>query len=207
MDEARADAGSFGFASDLSPTGTAGSTTKASFSGDLSDVAQVLDDPKLVEVRLDAESADDGDDLIPPERRWRIDFSPGLTEGQYARQLDALGIELGVLTDDGKITYVSGVGRADAKARTAARGEEKRIYWTWNRGDLVKADKSLLANTGVASGDQVVLHFCTPETSKKLEALESQFKNRKPNEIEHTLFSVKQTFRGYEVYVVEQTTR
>lgn len=144
---------------------------------------------------------------VPESQRWQIDFPAGTTEAEYARQLAALGVELGVVRSDGTVEYLANPGEADPKRRTGPRADEKRIYWTWSKGNLVKADKSLLKNAGIDAGEGIILHLWPPATAEKLSKLEQEFKGRKPDDIFLTRFAVKRTFRGYEVYVKEQSGR
>jgi hypothetical protein len=189
------------------PLTEAADTALTDYAADLTALGPRLDDPSLGQETADAGTSDSGPTVVPRSRRWRLHFPSGLTEGQYARQLDSLGIELGVLGDDGKIQYVSSVGGAESKTRSAPRGDEKRLYLTWTRGDLEKADLAILKNAGINKADQIVLHICPTETEEKLLKLEQEFNGRKPAEIQFTLFSVKRTFRGYEVYVKDQVLR
>jgi hypothetical protein len=108
---------------------------------------------------------------------------------------------------DGTVEYLANPGEADPKRRTGPRADEKRIYWTWSKGSLVKADKSLLKNAGIDAGEDIILHLWPPATAEKLTKLEQEFKGRKPSDIFLTRFAVKRTFRGYEVYVEEQVGR
>ena len=138
---------------------------------------------------------------------WQINFASGVTEPEYARQLAALGVELGVVRDDGTVEYLSNPGKANPQRRVGPRAEEKRLYWTWSRGHLDKADKSLLKNAGIDAGDDLVLHLWPPATSDKLAVLERDYKGRQTKDIYRTRFATKRTFRGYEVYVEEQVAR
>ncbi len=152
-------------------------------------------------------AADRADDALPIDKRWQFVFSPGLTEGQYARQLAALGMELGVLETDGSLQYVKGFGGGETKNRRGAGNEDTRHYWTWEGGDLSRADGILLGNAGVRVADEVVLHFLPPETIDKLTQLEKDFQSRPVTEIRLTRFALKRTFRGYEVFVAEQVSK
>ncbi len=181
--------------------------TSTGFTADLTALGSELDDPSLGRQETGAGVSEAGPAEIPRSKRWRFQFSPGLTEGQYARQLDSLGIELGIFVDDVKIQYVSELAEAEYKKRSASRSDEKRVYLTWNRGDLEKADRAILANAGVAVKDHIVLHFCPAETVEQLAKLEQEYQGRKPTAIQLTVFSVERTFRGYEAYVMEQVPR
>jgi hypothetical protein len=144
---------------------------------------------------------------VPESQRWQISFPSGTTEVEYARQLAAFQVELGVVRPDGTVEYVASPGTADAKRRTGRRADESRVYWTWSQGNLVKADKSLLRHAGIDAGDDLILHLWSPATAEKLTKLEREYKGRKPLDIFLTRFAIKRTFRGYEIYVQEQVGR
>ena len=145
--------------------------------------------------------------VIPPEQRWRIEFPAGLTAVPYADQLDAIGMELAVIYPDGKITYVTGLsGETPQKRHGDIRGES-RIYFTWTRGDLEELDRLLLSNVDVDIGDGVVVHFLSEELEKTMRRAEQTFKKQPVERILETVFKVRKTFRGYELYVVRQETR
>ena len=94
-----------------------------------------------------------------------------------------------------------------AKRRGGTRKKDKRPYWTWDRGDLRRADQVLLSNAGLPVTDEIVLHFLSPEAIEQLGQLEKGFQDRVPQDILLTRFSLKRTFRGYEVFVAEQIER
>lgn len=169
----------------------------------------LLDDPSLEMFlnRDESGSTTDGSGVIPPSKRWRIVFPEGITERQYARQLDLLGIELGVLTDDGQIAYVSKVALPDPVTRTAPRSAETRLYMSWNRGDLAEADRVLLANAGIPAAGKITLHFYPAPVEAKLAELEKSHQGRDPAEILLTRFGVRDTAQSVEFYVLEQIPR
>ncbi len=144
---------------------------------------------------------------IPESRRWQIQFPEGTTETEYARQLTALGVELGVVRPDGTIEYLEKPGAADSRRRTGTRADETRIYWTWNSGNLVKADKALLKNAHIDAGEDLILHLWPPATAERLARLELEYKGRKPSDIFVTRFAIKRSRQGYELYVQEQIGR
>ncbi len=172
----------------------------------LDSIGDQLDDP-----RWDAQGKRVPDSPVqrdvPESQRWQINFPSGTTEAEYARQLAALRVELGVVRSDGTVEYLANPGEADSKRRSGPRADEKRIYWTWSRGNLAKADKTLLKNAGIDAGEDIILHLWPPETADKLTKLEQEYKGRKPLDIFLTRFAIKRTFRGYEVYVEEQVGR
>lgn len=173
----------------------------------LEELGARLDEPKWDDPPTQEPVVSASDEVVPESQRWEIHFPSGVTEPEYARQLAALGVELGVVRDDGTVEYLANPGRPDPQRRTAPRAEEKRLYWTWSKGNLDKADKSLLKTAGIDVGDDLILHLWPPATSEKLAKLEREFKGRDVKEIYRTRFAVKRTFRGYEVHVEEQVTR
>jgi hypothetical protein len=173
---------------------------------DLDGISDQLDDPRWDDRQKQAADSKAPQD-VPESQRWQINFPSGTTEVEYGRQLSALGVELGVVRADGMVEYLANPGEAEPKHRTAPRAEEKRIYWTWSKGNLVKADKALLKNAGIDAGDDIILHLWPPATVEKLNKLEQEYKGRQPKDIFLTRFAVKRTFRGYEVFVEEQVGR
>jgi hypothetical protein len=171
----------------------------------LASLGTKLDDPAFG--RLGEKRRAAAERVIPIDRRWQIAFAPGLSERQYAQQLVALGAELGILTADGKLRYVVGIGQAGTKQRSGSRQEEKRPYWTWQRGDLTHADQVLLKNAGLPVDDEIILHFLSDETITAFEKLEHDFQGRDAEDILLTRFALKRTFRGYEPYVQHQVER
>lgn len=178
-----------------------------SFMQSLEEIGARLDESKWDDEPTQEPVVSASDEVVPESQRWEILFPSGVTEPEYARQLAALGVELGVVRDDGTVEYLANPGRPDPQRRTGPRAEEKRLYWTWSKGNLDKADKSLLKTAGIDAGDDLILHLWPPATSEKLAKLEREFKGRDVKEIYRTRFAVKRTFRGYEVHVKEQVTR
>ncbi len=171
----------------------------------LASLGATLDDPRFGQ--LGSARRADPDEFVPITRRWQFSFAPGLTEGRYAEQMAALGVEFGVLAADGSLQYLTGIGIGKVKRRAGVRKDEQRPYWTWDRGDLRRADKILLRNAGLPIADEIILHFVSPEMIKKLAQLEKDFQKREPQDILRTRFALKRTFRGYEVFVAQQIER
>ena len=53
-----------------------------------------------------------GDGGVPREQRWSIVYNPGQTPDEYAVQLDALKVELAVVSGPNQLTYVSNFSNA-----------------------------------------------------------------------------------------------
>src|SRR4029078_9284316 len=72
-----------------------------------------------------------GDGGVSREQRWSIIYNPGQTIDEYARQLDALGVEVPVVSGRDQLTYVSRFSQsAPAKRYGSGQGDD-RLYFLW----------------------------------------------------------------------------
>ena len=144
-----------------------------------------------------------GDGGVRKEERWTILASPGQTAEEYARQLDALKIELGIV--EGKqMIYISNFS-ADQPVRRAGTGVgDNRLYFIWRGQGRKATDLALLRKAGVEVGEGVFLQFYPPAVEQRLAQLEVQFKGRQPGEIRRTQFRVVSNGGGYDLEVVSQ---
>jgi hypothetical protein len=142
-------------------------------------------------------------------RHWEITFPKGNTLEAYARQLDFFGIELGIILPDNKIVYAFHLAkpRPDTRVITDPYKNEKRYYLSWRNGDLMKADRELLARAGIQAEDYVVLQFLPKETEKALLILERSYRGTDPKKMGKTRFGIQPAGDGFVFYVLEQTTK
>jgi hypothetical protein len=146
--------------------------------------------------------------VVPRWERWQVRFASADVES-YAQQLDFFKIELAAL-GGGKSTvdYATNLSLARPTRRTGPSESEQRLYMTWRSGELIEADKQLLAKAGIDTANRVVLQFYPPETEAALAALEQQAAGtRDLKEIKRTVFGVKGTGGKYEFYVMSQEFR
>lgn len=143
---------------------------------------------------------------VPREQRWFVSYNDRETLEEYGRQLDFFHIELGLLTGDGKLIYLSKLSQPKPVSRTTASGRgEARLYMTWQGGARRKADQQLFQRAGIEVGQSVMLQFYPPETEQKLARLELDYKKRPLGEIRRTAFSTRPVANGYEFFVTSQT--
>lgn len=144
-----------------------------------------------------------GDGGVRKEDRWTILANPGQTAEDYARQLDALKIELAVVQGK-QMVYMSNFS-ADRPTRRVGTGiGDDRLYFIWRGQGRKATDLALLRKAGVEVGEGVILQFYPPEVEKKLAQLEVQFKGRQPAEIRRTQFRIVPGSDGYDFEVVSQ---
>jgi hypothetical protein len=144
---------------------------------------------------------------VPRELRWFVSFSDDNSLDEYAKQLDAFGIELGVLMPDGRLIYVSQLSKPSPMQRVSTTGkDEKRLYFTWQGGDRQQADLKLFQKAGITVGKGTIYHFYPPRLEEVLATLEFNYAKRKAKEIRRTYFVVKKQGGAYGFEVTRQTT-
>lgn len=144
---------------------------------------------------------------IAPEERWSLYFPDGIELEDYAAQLDFLNVELGVLNADGTVQYASNLDAEMPDTREGPAAAERRLYMSWNRGDLQAADQALLEKANISAAGRIVLHFYPVATEKLFEQVEKDYRGRTPSEIATTRFGIRPKSKTYELYVIEQIPR
>jgi hypothetical protein len=130
-----------------------------------------------------------GDGGVRREDRWSIVYNPGQTIEEYARQLDALGVELGAVVG-GQMAYASRFSNPSPTVRRSSGQEDKRLYFVWQGGARKQSDVALLRKAGIDPGAGAIFQFYPPQVEQQLGQLEVRYKGRQPAEIRKTRFSV-----------------
>lgn len=142
---------------------------------------------------------------VPREMRWFVKFSDGVSVDEYARQLDFFGIELGVLSADGTLTYVSNLSGPQLNTRKVQSGkDEKRLYFRWQGGERKAADEALLQKAGVGNRG-TIYHFYSQNTENILATLEARYSSRPIKDVRRTYFNVIRNAKDYSFVVSRQT--
>jgi hypothetical protein len=144
-----------------------------------------------------------GDGGVPAEQRWSIIYKPGQPQDEYARQLDALGVELAVIVPPDQLLYLSNFSSPTPTKRQAAGRGDHRLYFLWQGRGRKESDIALLKKAGVDVGD-TVFQFYPQGTEQRLAELEVRFKGRQPAEIRVTRFTVVPKGNSYDFQVVAQ---
>ena len=145
-----------------------------------------------------------GDGGVPAEKRWSIVYKEGQTADEYARQLDALGVEMAVIVPPDQLLYVSNFSSPTPTKRQAAGRGDHRLYFLWQGRGRKASDITLLEKAKVEVGDGVVFQFYPPGSEKRLAELEVRYKGRQPAEIRVTRFTVVPSGNSYDFQVVAQ---
>lgn len=145
-----------------------------------------------------------GDGGVPAEQRWSIVYNPGQTAEEYARQLDALGVEMAVVTGANQLTYVSHFSSASPTKRFGTGQSDSRLYFLWQGRGRKASDVALLKKAGIDVGEGVVIQFYPKTVEQQLSQLEVRYRGRQPAEIRFTRFSVVPSGDSYGFKVVAQ---
>jgi hypothetical protein len=145
-----------------------------------------------------------GDGGVSAEQRWSIIYNPGQTIDEYARQLDALGVEMAVVAGADQLLYISHFSDPKPSTRYGSGRSDHRLYFLWQGRGRKASDIALLQRAGVEVGEGVVFQFYPPETERKLAELEVRYKGRQPAEIRVTRFTVVPSGGSYTFQVVAQ---
>jgi hypothetical protein len=140
------------------------------------------------------------------EQRWSIIFDDQQTIDEYARQLDALHVQLGVVTGSSQIAYVSDFSSPRPSVTYGTGRSDSRLYFLWQGRGRKASDIALLQKGGIDVGDRVVLQFYPREAEERLALLERRYRGRQPSEIRVTRFAVVRAGGGYDFKVLAQET-
>jgi hypothetical protein len=138
-------------------------------------------------------------------QRWEIRFPTGNTAESYARQLDALGIELGVIGGGERIAYASAFTHEQPARREGSAADEQRFYMTWRSGALRDLDNTLLSRAKIQTTDRIVAQFYPAQLESTLADLEKQFAApRNVADVRHTVFALTAADKSFVFRVAEQ---
>lgn len=143
---------------------------------------------------------------IPRHERWEIRFKSGLTLIEYARRLDFFQIELAAIGGGERdVIYASSLADKAPAVRRGKPTEEKRLRMNWRRGELMQADRQLLAAAGVDLQGKQVVQFFSPETENQLAWIEKEYAgDHEISTIRRTIFGVRVARNQFEFYVQAQ---
>lgn len=147
-----------------------------------------------------------GKGSVQREQRWYVSYNDRETLDEYGKQLDFFGIELGLLTAEGKLIYLSRLSQPVPAARTTDTGKgENRLYMTWQGGARRRADLQLFQRANIEPKSSVLMQFYPLKVEQQLARLELDYKKRALPDIRRTYFSTRSKNAGYEFFVTRQT--
>jgi hypothetical protein len=147
-----------------------------------------------------------GDGGVAREQRWSIVYPPDQTAEEYARQLDALGVELAVVSGRDQLTYLSNLSSDEPTKRYGSGQSDGRLYFLWQGRGRKASDLALIRKAGIPLGEGVVLQFYPRGVEEQLAQLEVRYRGRQPGEIRVTRYGVVPKDNGYGFQVIAQET-
>jgi hypothetical protein len=147
-----------------------------------------------------------GDGGLGREQRWSIIYPQGQTPEEYARQLDALGVELAVPAGAATLDYASSFASASPARRTGPVRADTRLWFLWQGAGRKANDATLLQRAGITVGDKPIFQFYPKASEDLLARLEVQYRGRQPGEIRVTRFQVVPRGNTFGFQVVAQET-
>jgi hypothetical protein len=146
-----------------------------------------------------------GDGGVRREQRWSIIFNPGQTQEEYARQLDALGVELATVSN-GTMVYASNFSSDTPRRRIASGQGDDRLYFLWQGRGRKGSDLDLLKKAGIDVGEGAIFQFYPKGVEETLAQMEVRHRGLQPSEIRVTRFSVVPRGDSYTFVVLDQQT-
>lgn len=144
-----------------------------------------------------------GDGGVRREQRWSVVYNPGQTPEEYARQLDAFGVEIGVIKNN-TMTYISKLSAATPQTRLGQHASDNRLFFVWQSNTRKASDVELLRKAGIEVGDSPIFHFYPKAVEDTLAQMEVRHKGRQPAEIKATRFSVVSKGGSYGFAILAQ---
>ncbi|MFO0888194.1 MAG: hypothetical protein U0790_03495 [Isosphaeraceae bacterium] len=147
-----------------------------------------------------------GDGGVSREARWSIVYNSEQSPEEYARQLDALGVELAAVSGPDRLVYVSNFSSPEPTKRYGSGQGDGRLYFLWQGRGRKQSDMALLRKAGVEVGEGMVIQFYPRQVEEQLAQLEVRYRGRQPGEIRVTRFGVVPRGEGYGFQVIAQET-
>lgn len=147
-----------------------------------------------------------GDGGVRREDRWSIIYNPGQTAEEYARQVDALGVELATINGPDTLIYGSNFSSPTPTTRIGPAQSDGRLYFAWQGQGRKASDVALLRKAGIEVGEKPILQFYPKGVEDILSQLEVAYRGRQPIEIRVTRFRVVPTASSYGFEVIDQQT-
>ena len=140
--------------------------------------------------------------------RWEIRYDSDSLLA-YAQQLDYFGIELAA-TGGGisNVDYAFNLSAPEPGRRQAEPGKENRLYMTWRRGPLERADRDLLSSAGIRTDGRLLVQFYPDRVVDTLLKLEREHAgSRAVEQIRKTTFGVQRDKGQFAFFVIDQEYR
>ena len=140
----------------------------------------------------------------PPAKaieRWTIRYQTQNMQ-EYRNQLDALGIEIGVVkASSNDVFRVSNLSARPVARMTSRAAEDQTMYFAHISRSLKRWDLAIAAQAHVDLNNSIMVQFLDADTTEKLLRMEEAYateSGRKVDEIRRTNFVVVKSGNGFE---------
>ena len=121
----------------------------------------------------------DGEDIVPRHERWELVFKAA-NQKSYARQLDAMNIELGVFGGGQQgLDYVSRLSTRPTARHNPNPATEQRLYFSWAMAmrdqSLVRYEQNLVSLSQIAWQGRHLVKFVPQELEMLLADAELEY--------------------------------
>ena len=121
----------------------------------------------------------DGEDIVPRHERWELVFKAA-NQKSYARQLDAMNIELGVFGGGQQgLDYVSRLSTKPTARHNPNPATEQRLYFSWamamREQPLARYERSLVSKAQIAWQGRHLVKFVPQELEMLLADAELEY--------------------------------
>ena len=159
-----------------------------------------------------ADRSQPGDDIVPRYLRWHLLFTAS-GQADYARQLDAMGFELGAFGGDSNGIDVIGQFSGTVTVRQNLQPEtERRLYFSWSHpSPLAQYERAFFAKVGLSVSGRQIVKFVPAKLENQLAHLELEYaRSNGVTEIARvakTIFELQPSTDGYRFVVAQQRYR
>ena len=173
-------------------------------------------DPRGTEQNINGNGTDEtGDKQVPKFERWNLTFQAANAES-YARQLDALGIELAVFGGgESSIDCLTSLSNNPRHYRIDDPENEQRLYFSWleqqSSRTLIAYEKQWLRAASIPTHNRHLIKFIPPRLESELAAAELEYARqhgvRSVDAIAKTIFESRPSASGFQLHVIHQRYR
>ena len=183
---------------------------------DSNDAATSLGDPRGTKQGNIGDGTDEiGNNQVPAFERWNLTFQAANAEA-YARQLDALGIELAVF-GGGKLSIdcLTSLSSNPRHYRIDEPKNEQRLYFSWleqqSSQTLIAYEKQWLRAASIPTQNRHLIKFIPPQLESELADAELTYARqhgvRSVDAIAKTVFESRPSTNGFQLVVIHQRYR
>lgn len=139
-------------------------------------------------------------------QKWQFEVAAPADLTDYVTMLQQLQIELGMMSANGRITYLAPADNGSQIRNSENASDDPRFGAVWNEGQLHMLDEQLYRLAGVNADGSRIVHFFAPQLEQRLRTLETEFSAVPAELVRRTTFRITKTDGLWSVHVTQQDT-